>query len=390
MLLKASEESSRVIELLDRLVSFPTVSSDGNVELINYVASRLREATIPFEMFPHPNGDRSSLFARVGPPGPGGVILSGHTDVVPVRGQEWTKHPFSLTREGKRLFGRGTADMKGFVACALDALFDAAQTRLTAPLYLALSYDEEIGCVGVRPMLDFLGGLGLDPRWVLIGEPTGMRIANGHKGKTAARATCCGYSAHSALAPTGLNAIHLTSDFLSDIRALQTELAETGPHDPDYDVPYSTVHAGMISGGTALNIVPDSCTLDFEIRNVAEDDPKALFEQLFRSADSITRRVRQRFPGAGIQLEIINEYPGLNEMRCADIDLTLPAGLSAEKIKVAFGTEGGLFAATLRAPVFVCGPGHMAQGHKPDEYIETDQLQACSQMLAQITAQLQA
>ena len=311
MLSNASGEYSRVLEVLDRLVSFPTISEDGNAELIDYVASRLREANISFEMFPHPNGDRSSLFARVGPPGPGGVILSGHTDVVPVRGQEWTKSPFSLTRDGQRLFGRGTADMKGFVACALSALIDAAKSQLTEPLYLALSYDEEIGCVGVRPMLDFLAGLGLNPRWVLIGEPTGMRLASGHKGKIAARATCCGAAAHSALAPTGLNAIHLASDFLSDIRALQTELAEFGPRDADYDIPYSTVHAGIISGGAALNIVPDKCVLDFEIRNVAEDDPKVLLERLFRSAETSTRQVNQRFPGTGIKLEIVNEYPGL-------------------------------------------------------------------------------
>lgn len=380
--------NSEAFSILEKLVSFPTVSADGNKELIDYVTSLLSAARVTFKLFADPRGDRSSLFARVGPDVEGGIVLSGHTDVVPVTGQAWSTEPFRLTRRDRYLLGRGTADMKGFVACAIEAVLDVASDRLVRPLYLALSYDEEIGCVGVRPMLEFLGSIALRPDLILIGEPTSMNIATGHKGKIAARANCCGVAAHSALAPNGLNAIHLAADFLSEIRCLQADLTETGSRDPEYDIPYSTIHAGMISGGAALNIVPDSCVLDFEIRNIAEDDPKQLFHRLFQRAEALTRQTRQRFPSAGISLELINEYPGLKETGSAGPEQLVQAGASERRIKVAFGTEGGLFSNALRSPVLVCGPGSMDQGHRADEFLEIDQLERCRAMLARITQNL--
>lgn len=379
----------QALTLLDRLIAFPTVSRDGNIDLIRYVADLLTAEGIPSRLFPHESGDRASLFATIGPEGSGGVVLSGHTDVVPVEGQAWTSDPFRMIRRDDRLFGRGTADMKGFIACAIEAFVAAKSRALTRPLHLALSYDEEIGCVGVRPMLTELAAAGIRPEWVLIGEPTSMAVATGHKGKTGMKAICCGHAAHSALAPTGLNAIHLAADFLTEIRAMQADLEATGRRDPDYDVPYTTLHAGVIKGGTALNIVPDNCEMLFEIRNIAGDDPKKILDEFFERAGRIAGKARNQFPEADIRIEIFNEYPGLGtDTTGAVTKEAIALSGQSNRIKVAFGTEGGLFQEALQTTAIVCGPGSMDQGHKPDEFVSVPQLEACRTMLSQLTDRL--
>ncbi len=194
-------------------------------------------------------------------------MLSGHTDVVPVEGQAWTKPPFRLTEAEGRLYGRGTADMKGFVAAAVAAMLRASTRDLKVPLHLALSYDEEVGCMGVRSLIDLLAAAPVKPAMCIVGEPTGMQVATGHKGKVALRATCTGREGHSALAPLALNALHLAADFIGVIRSCQARIAAQGPFDGDYDVPYTTVHAGKMQGGVQVNIVPQSATVDFEIRS---------------------------------------------------------------------------------------------------------------------------
>lgn len=382
---------TQVYDIFDRLIAFPTVSRDGNIDLIRYIADYLSGAGIDAELYPHADGDRASLFATVGPRKRGGVVLSGHTDVVPVEGQAWTSDPFRLTRRDDRLFGRGTADMKGFIACAMEALVAAKDQALARPLHIAFSYDEEIGCVGVRPMLAALAAAGIRPEWVLIGEPTSMQVATGHKGKTGIRATCRGHAAHSALAPTGLNAIHLAADMLSGIREMQAEIERTGRRDPDYDIPYTTLHAGVIRGGTALNIVPDNCEMLFEIRNIADDDPKSIMDQFFDRAEAIVASKKNMFPEAGITLEIFNEYPGLSTDTAGEISgKAIALSGQSNRIKVAFGTEGGLFQDVLGTTAIVCGPGNMEQGHKPDEYVTVGQMEECRAMLARVTATLAA
>jgi acetylornithine deacetylase len=378
------------LSILDRLIAFPTVSRDGNIDLIRYVRELLDGAGIESRLFPDDSGDRASLFASVGN-GPGGIVLSGHTDVVPVDGQAWTRDPFRMTQKDGRLYGRGTTDMKGYVACAIEAMIKARKEPPKRPLHIALSYDEEIGCIGVRPMLGELAKAGLRPDWVMVGEPTSMQVAAGHKGKIGARATCCGFAAHSALAPKGLNAIHLAADLLTEIRRLQAELAETGHQDSDYDIPYTTVHGGIIHGGTVLNIVPDHCTLDFEIRNLAQDDAGKLLDRLFDKAEQISRPARHRFPETGISIEVINEYPGLDADRAHEPtgEALRLAGVN-RTIKVAYGTEGGLFNAMLDVPVVVCGPGSMDQGHKPDEYVEISQIELCRTVMDRLVGQLVA
>jgi acetylornithine deacetylase len=379
------------LTLLDTLVSYATVSRDPNRPLIDFVRAFLAERGIESEIVEAEGGRKANLFATIGPKDRAGIMLSGHTDVVPVTEQAWSSDPFRLRLETGRAYGRGTTDMKGFVASAL-ALADRASRRdIAVPLHLAFSHDEEVGCVGVRSLIDVLAARGVRPRLAVVGEPTGMRIATGHKGKLAARATCCGVAGHSALAPKALNAIHLACDFVGALRARQDELAERGPRDPDYEVPYTTIHVGQIGGGTALNIVPSHCTVDFEIRNVAEDDADAILGRMIEAGEALAAARRGRFPDACIVVETLNAYPGLSTPADSEAAALLQALVGpGPTYKVAFGTEGGLFASRLGVPTVICGPGYMDQGHKADEYITLEQLAACDAMMDRLLDRLAA
>lgn len=378
------------LDILHRLIAFPTVSRKPNLDLIDYVTTLLDQAGITWELAKSPDGRRANIFATVGPTDRAGVILSGHTDVVPAEGQAWTRDPFRLSVDGGRLYGRGTADMKGFVASAIAAALRAARRPLAMPLHLALSYDEEIGCVGVRGLIEALRTRPIRPAFCIVGEPTTMRIASGHKGKLALRACCQGRVGHSALAPMALNALHLGADFLGVLRAEQAYLVADGARDDAYDIPYSTVHAGIMRGGRALNIVPDSCEIDFEIRNLACDDPHQILRRIAAGAEAISESLRHDFPEVAILIEEMNAYPGLDTPPGAEvIALLRRIGRSDESTcKVAFGTEAGLFNDILGIPSAICGPGAMAQGHKADEYIEEGQLAACDRMMDQLVGLL--
>ena len=370
-------------EILARLIAFDTVSSNPNRALMDWVAGLLAGAGIESVLVPDAGGGKANLYATTGPAGGGGVMLSGHTDVVPVEGQAWTRPPFQLTEGDGRLYGRGTADMKGFAACAIRAMLLAAQRPLRAPLHLALSYDEEIGCMGVRSLIDMLEAAPHRPRFCIVGEPTGMQVATGHKGKVALRATCTGREGHSALAPMALNALHLAADFIGVIRAVQARIAAEGPFDGDYDVPYTTVHAGKMQGGVQVNIVPNRATVDFEIRSLAGVDVGALTEDLRAGAEAIVAPLRAEFPEAAITVERLWDYPGLGTPSdAAAVNFVKSLTGANGTIKVAFGTEGGLFDARLGVPTVICGPGSMAQGHKPDEFVSIEQMARCEAMLA--------
>lgn len=377
--------------IFDRLVAFDTVSARPNIELMTWVRALLEQAGIAVTLIPDATGGKANLFATVGPAGVPGVMLSGHTDVVPVEGQAWTHPPFRLTEENGRLYGRGTADMKGFCALAIDAMLQAAQGPLAVPLHLALSYDEEVGCMGVRSLVDLLAQAPLRPRFCIVGEPTGMQVATGHKGKVALRATCTGREGHSALAPLALNALHLAADFLAEIRALQDRIAQSGARDGDYDVPYTTVHVGKLSGGVQVNIVPNSAVLDFEIRALAQDDPAALIAELQAAADGVVAPLRDRFPEAAVQVDRLWDYPGLGTPTDAAVVQFVKSLTGANgTIKVAYGTEGGLFSARLGVPTVICGPGSMAQGHKPDEFVTVEQMNRGAAMLQALVARCRA
>lgn len=373
-----------IADILARLVAFPTVSRQSNLALMDYVEGLLRPAGVRLERYLSEDGTRANLWASTGPAIAGGVVLSGHCDVVPVEGQDWSRDPFALHTEAGRHYGRGTADMKGFLAVAIAALMRASSRQLRLPLHLAISYDEEIGCMGVRGMLEARGSHPERPALCLIGEPTSMRVAIGHKGKQAFCARCFGHEGHSALAPNALNALHLGAAFIDRLQARQEMLRQTGARDNAYDIPYSTIHVGTMQGGTALNIVPNLCEMQFELRNIAADDPKAIVAGIRADADTIAAPYLDRFPQARIEITALSGYPGLETPADHPAVALLQSLLGQDEpaIKVAFGTEGGLFHETFDVPTLICGPGDMAQGHRADEFVSEDQLADCDRFLS--------
>lgn len=376
--------------ILERLVGFNSVSSNPNMALMEWVRDLLAASGVQAVLIPDATGAKANLYATVGPQDRGGVMLSGHIDVVPVDGQDWTVPPFALTERDGRYYGRGTTDMKGFCAAAIAATIAAAGRDLKTPLHLALSYDEEVGCLGVRSLIEMLEGAPQRPAMCIVGEPTSMAVATGHKGKVALRATCTGREGHSALAPLALNALHLAADFIRAIRDVQAQIAAQGLRDGDYDVPYTTVHAGVMRGGVQVNIVPNQAVVDFEIRSLAEDDPEALIARLRDAAEAIVAPLRADFPEASIRVDRLWDYPGLGTPSDAGV-VNFVKGLTGANgtIKVAYGTEGGLFSQRLGIPTVICGPGSMAQGHKPDEYVSQEQMARCEAMLVALLARLE-
>jgi acetylornithine deacetylase len=373
-------------QILERLVSFPTVSRDSNLSLIEFVREFLSSCGASTRIYMDAGGRKANLYASIGPSEQPGILLSGHTDVVPVDGQKWSTDPFELRERGERLYARGSSDMKGFLACALRAARRAAEAPLRMPLQLAFSYDEEIGCLGVRSLIDDMAGWSHLPRCCIVGEPTLLRPAVGHKGKTAFRATCHGRAAHSANPALGINAIHMAADFIGRIRERQAGIARSGARDPSYEVPYTTLHVGVIQGGTVLNIVPSRCELEFEFRDIPNDDAPRLTASLRADADAIAESC-----GAAIELDISHAYPALDTPPNAEV-VELASELTGhrEPIKVGYGSEAGLFSGRLGIPTVVCGPGSIDQAHKPDEFVALEQLQACDAMMDALIARLRS
>lgn len=377
------------LDLLRELIAFPSVSLTPNADLMARVQALLSEAGIASTVVSDPqDASRCNLFASVGPQDTPGVLLSGHTDVVPAKGQPWTFPPFEATERDGRIYGRGSSDMKGFVACAVVAMINAARQPLKRPLLLALSFDEEIGCVGVRHLLRALEGKLPAPSLCIVGEPTLMKIGTGHKGKAAYRAMCCGQAGHSGLAPRFVNAIHTATDLITALREVQQELAESGPQEDGYDIPYSTVHVGTIRGGRALNIVPEECELDFEIRNVSEDDPAQILAHILEATRARMTANNAHPDAVPPDVRLINAYPGLATEDDSSAVRLLTSLLPPDtaRTKVAFGTEGGLFRQQWdQTPVLICGPGSIEVAHKADEYVEVSQIAACDLMLSRLT-----
>jgi acetylornithine deacetylase len=378
-----SEMSS--CELLGRLIGFATVSRDSNLELIVFIRDYLAELGVQSELFYNPERTKANLFATIGPLDRGGVVLSGHTDVVPVDGQAWIMEPFRLTERDARLYGRGTADMKGFIASVLAAVPVFLKRPLKMPVHLAFSYDEEVGCLGVRPMLAQLAQRPHKPRLCLIGEPTELKPVLGHKGKLAMRCHVKGASCHSAYAPYGVNAIQYAARLIGRLEEIGSELAQPEHHDERFDPPFSTVQTGVIKGGRALNIVPAECEFDFEVRALPGFNAEQVSDKLQTYAEAeLLPRMRAVQDDTDIRLQPLSAYPGLAtspDSEAAQL-LALLSG-SSEFGTVAFGTEGGLFNEA-GIPTVVCGPGSMDQGHKPDEFISLEQLAGCDAMLARL------
>ncbi len=377
------------IDILDDLIAHPTVSRDSNLALIDYVQGFLSALQVETALVHSADGRKANLWATIGPSGIPGVVLSGHTDVVPVEGQAWTSDPFRMTRRGGNLYGRGTADMKGFIACCLAIAPLAVRATLKTPIHFAFSYDEEIGCVGVRRLLDMLKLAPIKPRLCIVGEPTLMQAVTAHKGKLGFRVTAFGLEAHSSLAPIGVNAIYMASDLIGEIRALQRDIAVNGKSDGDYEVAYTTLHVGKMAGGEVMNIVPNRCTFDFEIRYLPEDDEIAIVERIKAAAEKVAAGYRNVYADARFTFDELQSYPAMNtpvDSEAVKFVHALTGGNSTGKIT--FGTEGGLFQKELGTPAVVCGPGNIAVAHKPDEHVSEAQMAACDRMLARLVEKL--
>ncbi|MDH0729874.1 acetylornithine deacetylase [Pseudomonas sichuanensis] len=382
-----NERSSQA--LLARLVGFATVSRDSNLELIGFIRDYLAGLGVDSELFLNEEGTKANLFATIGPTDRGGVVLSGHTDVVPVDGQAWTVEPFELTERDGRLYGRGTADMKGYIASVLAAVPAFLAQPLKLPVHLAFSYDEEVGCLGVRSMLEALQQRPHKPRLCLIGEPTELKPVLGHKGKLAMRCQVHGAACHSAYAPYGVNAIEYAARLIGKLGEIGDELARPEQHDERFDPPFSTVQTGVIKGGRALNIVPEECEFDFEVRALPGFEAQAVADRLQTYAEAeLLPRMRAVSAGSDIRLKPLSAYPGLATP--ADSEAARLVALlsgSDDFGTVAFGTEGGLFDQA-GIPTVVCGPGSMDQGHKPDEFVSVEQLRGCDAMLGRLAEYL--
>ncbi len=363
-------------DLMDRLVGFPTVSRDSNLDLIDFVEDYLSGFGVASTRVPNEDGTKAALYAHIGPEVDGGVVLSGHTDVVPVDGQAWDTDPFTVTERQGKLYGRGTCDMKGFDALALSAVPLALECGIKRPLQIALSYDEEVGCVGAPPMIDHMVSHGL-PRadTVLVGEPSMMKVVTGHKGGIGYKMHFRGFEVHSSLAPQGVSAIMMAAKLINWANEVNAENAAKTPSDlaADFVPPYTTLHIGTISGGTAHNITAKDCHFGFDFRIVPGEDIGAWQARFMDKVAEIEAEMKAVRPEAGITAEQYFSVPGLRpeEDGKAEAMIRRLTGDNASHV-VSYGTEAGQFQERGYSAV-ICGPGDIAQAHQPNEFITVDQ-----------------
>lgn len=367
--------SPESVSILRDLVAFDTTSRNSNMPLIEYVRDYLQRHGVTSHLVKTPDGTKANLWASIGPHDIPGVILSGHTDVVPVDGQNWTTDPFTLTEKDGKLFGRGTCDMKGFLAVVLAAVPKLVASNLRIPVRIAFSHDEEIGCIGVKSLVEWLKNQPVRDELCIVGEPTDMRPVLGHKGGRAYRVHIEGREAHSSLAPHAVNAIDAAAELIVFLKQISQEM-RNGPSDPDYDVPHGTLSVGLIKGGSAINIVPKSCEFVFEYRHLVGFDAQGLAERVFRFAnETILPSMQAIAPESSIHFEEIYSYPSLAiEAEHEAVSRVKAIAARNDDGKVAYGTEGGYFMNDLGIPTIVCGPGSITQAHTPDEFIFLNQL----------------
>jgi acetylornithine deacetylase len=369
-------------DILSALVSFDTVSRNSNLDLIAWVEGYLDRLGVKHQRVYDETGQKSNLWATLGPKDVPGYILSGHTDVVPVDDQNWTDSPFKLTERGGKLYGRGSTDMKGYVACCLASVPDMLQANLKKPLHLAFSYDEEVGCWGVRRMIPKIVEGTARPIACFVGEPTEMDVVIGHKGKRSIKAIVRGRTCHSSLAPLGVNAVEYAARVIAKIRDIGDRLAKEGTRDGLYDIPFSTAHTGYLHGGTALNIVPDIATFEFEFRVLTSDKSDVFLKEVIDYAKNVLEpEMKAVAPEAGFEFQDRGEFAGLDTAENAEVTLLTKqlTGRNSHS-KVAYGTEGGLFSQA-GIPTVVCGPGNIDQAHKADEFIAITELEKCGKFI---------
>lgn len=379
-----SNQTTLAIELLGRLVSFDTTSHKSNRALIAFAEDFLRDHGVASQLVPTPDGEKASLFATVGPEGVPGIGLSGHTDVVPADPAAWTSDPFAMREDAGRLYGRGTADMKGYLACVLAMVPDIKRRALRTPLHILFSYDEEVGCTGVRPMIAELGGKLQKPRAVIVGEPTSMAVVDAHKGPVRWQVDVTGRAAHSSMAHLGVNAISTAAALIEKLGEFERELANLPP-DHRFTPGYPTLQVTEIKGGIASNIVPATCRFGFEVRALPGLDVDRIQSRLEDFAQELCLpAMRERAPEAAISVRQTNRVPPFAADSSSDIvALALKLAGENDTSAVSYATEAGLFQAA-GVPSVVCGPGDIAQAHTADEWIAISEIERCISFLGSL------
>jgi len=371
--------------MIARLIAFDTTSRNSNLELIDYIRDYLADLGVDSHLTFDDDRRKANLYATLGPDDRGGIALSGHTDVVPVDGQDWTDDPWTVRERGGRLYGRGTCDMKTFIAVALAFAPRFLERGLRLPIHYCLSYDEEIGCLGVPRLLRFLAARPIRPVACIVGEPTDMKVVTGHKGKLSCRGDVRGLECHSSLAPKGVNAVEYAARAIGHLSEMAARKAAEGPFDEAYDIPHSTVHVGTIRGGTVANIVPAACRFEIEFRCLPADDARALFAEIQAYArDELEPAMHAIAPETGFSWTETSFHPGLDIATDAEVVALAQALTGANDTgKVAFGTEAGLFQES-GIPAVVCGPGSIEQAHKPDEFVSLEQVALCQRFMERL------
>lgn len=379
-----SELSKEALQHLEKLVGFDTVSHKSNMALINYVRSFLESCGIESELLLNEDGTKANLFATIGPSRDGGIVFSGHTDVVPVEGQSWNSDPFSIYRDDGFLFGRGTCDMKGFIAVVLAAVPRVDASRLRRPVHLAFSYDEEVGCTGVRSMVDAIGQHLPMPEIVVVGEPTSMKVVHAHKGFLGFKTEIFGKPAHSSLPQLGINANLIAVELIDGLRRIIAEAAESKKHSKLYSPPHTTFNIGRIEGGEAINIVAKKCSFIWEIRPVDYADMTNIVDRFNALSAGIEERIRTEHPEFRIETEATARMPPFvpEDNSAAETLMKRLLGTN-ESFAVTFGTEASLFQQKGMS-VVICGPGSIEQAHKENEFVSLEQLYKCEQLVADI------
>ncbi len=378
-------------DILAKLVSFPTIPAVSNLDLIGWVGDYLARHSVPFTLIPSPDGTKANLFATIGPDVSGGVVLSGHTDVVPVDGQTWSSDPFTLTQRGDKLYGRGTCDMKGFDAVALALVPDMLAAGLKRPIHLALSYDEEIGCLGAPLMVERMVADGLRPAAVIVGEPSRMKVVSAHKSGLRYWVKVTGKSVHSSRIDAGVSAVMVAARLVTwhDDR-LRRNAAQADKSNP-FEPPYTTLHCGTIEGGTAPNITAEHCRFTAEIRAIPSEDGEALLDEFRQFVDrDVVPEMKRIAPESGVDVDVWTSVKGLQpeDNGVAEALARRLTGDNGTHV-VAYGTEGGIFQAGGYSTV-VCGPGDIAQAHQADEFIEDSEMVAAERFVRGIIAELAA
>jgi acetylornithine deacetylase len=370
--------------LLDRLVAFDTTSRDGNLPLIEFIEDYLKSFGIPSIRVDFEPGKKTNLYATIGPDIDGGIVLSGHTDVVPVDGQDWSSDPFTVTERDGRLYGRGTCDMKGFIAVALAMVPAFKAAALKKPIHLAFSCDEEVGCIGVRPLVAHMKAHLKKPAAVIVGEPTLMQVVNAHKGAITFATEVTGHEAHSSLTDRGVNAIMVAGELIGEINRIEQDMRERGDPSGRFDPPYTTVHIGLIEGGTAKNIVPRRCAFKWETRLLPDADPREVPERFDGFARTLEPRMKAVAEDTGIRNDTINAVPGLRPETDSPAEhLALHLAEANGTHAVSYCTEAGLFQ-EIGIPSIICGPGSIEQAHKPDEFIAMSELVKCEAFMQRL------